>query len=141
MCFSTAPLSLMPSPAPSLPKDYATSIFLRSLKHGRSLTNLDTAPAGSTLTGHAVHKRSARKELPLNQRMDDYHEVARQAIMDYLKDRTTREERKEIIGEAITEWIEKKVTLFGWISIRVIVAMAFGGIVYLWLTNTGWSHK
>lgn len=47
--------------------------------------------------------------------------------------------QKEIIKEAIKEWLNDKVTQFGWFSIRTIAYMLFGALVYGWFATHGWS--
>jgi predicted nucleic-acid-binding protein len=72
--------------------------------------------------------------------MDRHREEMREVIMTYLKDRTSRDERKDIVKEALTEWLDKKASELGWLSFRTVVLVIFAGCVYLWLVYNGW-HK
>lgn len=46
---------------------------------------------------------------------------------------------KEIVKEAIKEWLNEKVTQFGWFSIKTIFYLFVAAIGYLWITSHGWS--
>ena len=47
----------------------------------------------------------------------------------------TKDEQKEILKEAIEEWLDKRVNSFGWWSIKTIAAAVFGYLVYFLVTN------
>ena len=54
----------------------------------------------------------------------------------------SRTERKAIIKEAITEWMDQKFMELGIWTFRGIMAMGFGILVYMVLTTNGWvQHK
>jgi hypothetical protein len=46
---------------------------------------------------------------------------------------------KDIVKEAIKEWLNEKVTEFGWFSIKTILYACVAAVGYLWLTSHGWS--
>ena len=50
----------------------------------------------------------------------------------------SREERKKIIKEAITEWMDGKFLELGIWTFRGMLAMGFGVLVYLVLITNGW---
>lgn len=81
-----------------------------------------------------------REDLPRNDNADEYRAVIREATIEYLRDKTTRAERKEIIKEALTEWIQVKAADLGWLSFRMAIYAIFAGIIYMYLTMNGW-HK
>ena len=47
---------------------------------------------------------------------------------------------KQIIKEAIQEWLDKQFAAFGKWSLVGILTMAMVGLFYLWLSAQGW-HK
>lgn len=47
---------------------------------------------------------------------------------------------KDIVKEALKEWLDEKFSTFGKWSMTGLGAMAVAGITYLWLTSNGW-HK
>lgn len=73
--------------------------------------------------------------------MDKHREEMRDIVMTYLQDRTSRDERKDIIKEALSEWIDKKFSELGWWSFKGIIALIFAGAIYLWLTTNGWHRS
>ena len=86
---------------------------------------------------------SERKDMPLNPEMDVHREATRLAILEYLKN-ITREERKTIVKEAISEWMtdkwnETNGNIMKGLFKAVIVSIA-GAIGYFVLTTNGW-HK
>lgn len=87
-----------------------------------------------------MSSRATREDLPENRDADEYRGVIREATIEYLRDRTTREERKEIIKEALQEWIQAKFADLGWLSFKTVAAMVFAVVIYLWLQHNGW-HK
>lgn len=71
--------------------------------------------------------------------MDKHRELVREIVIGYLRDRTTRDERKEIIKESLNEWMDKKAADLGWMSFRMIVYALLAGVAYIWLMNgSGW---
>ena len=50
----------------------------------------------------------------------------------------SREERKAIVKEAITEWMDGKFLELGIWTFRGIFALAFGVLMYLVLITNGW---
>lgn len=48
------------------------------------------------------------------------------------------EAQKQAVKEALTEWLDAKFAEFGWFSLKAIVAVAFGGLVYAWFVTHGW---
>jgi len=47
--------------------------------------------------------------------------------------------QKEVVKEAIKEWLNEKVTQFGWFSLRTIGYVAIAGLGYAWFVTHGWS--
>ena len=47
--------------------------------------------------------------------------------------------QKEVVKEAIKEWLNEKATQFGWFSIKTIGYVVIAGIGYAWLVTHGWS--
>lgn len=50
----------------------------------------------------------------------------------------TREERKEIVKDAIKEWLNEQVTQFAWWSFRWLLGMVIAGVAYIGLHIKGW---
>lgn len=48
--------------------------------------------------------------------------------------------QKEAVKEALQEWLDKQFATLGRWTFRGICAMGFAGLVYVWLTSSGW-HK
>ena len=71
---------------------------------------------------------------------DEYHRISREAIMEYLRDHTTMEERKVVFKEALNEWMKDRFAEFGWFTAKAIAVLAFGVVMSLWLYFGGW-HK
>jgi hypothetical protein len=46
---------------------------------------------------------------------------------------------KEIVKQAIKEWLNEKVAQFGWFSIRTIFYVFVAGLGYAYLVTHGWS--
>lgn len=46
-------------------------------------------------------------------------------------------ETKEVLKEAIKEWLDDQVKNFGWFAIKTILGLAVIGIVYLGFIGTG----
>ena len=51
----------------------------------------------------------------------------------------SNEIEKQIVKEAIKEWLNEKVTQFGWFSIRTLFYVFVGGLGYAYLSTHGWS--
>lgn len=51
----------------------------------------------------------------------------------------TRAEQKEIVKEAITEWLDGKFLTFGRNVAAMLLVAAFAGAVYLALIGQGWK--
>lgn len=50
-----------------------------------------------------------------------------------------RNEQKQALKEAITEWMDEKFADFGRWTFRGLLVAAFAGAVYLALKGQGWS--
>ena len=50
-----------------------------------------------------------------------------------------KNETKEALKEAIKEYLDEKVTSFGWLSLGVLGAAAVCALLYFILTTNGWS--
>ena len=83
---------------------------------------------------------SERADLPPNPEMDAKHVLYKQALIEYLTTRTGREERKEIVKEAISEWLDDKFKLLGRWTLGGLMASTVALIGYLVLWSNGW-HK
>lgn len=57
-----------------------------------------------------------------------------------MSERVTKPADKEVIKEALEEWLDKKFAQFGRWSLGAILALALAGCVYLALVGQGW-HK
>lgn len=55
-------------------------------------------------------------------------------------DKEDAEEQKRLFKEALSEWLDRKFSEFGYYSVRTIGLVTFGVILWLWLTSNGW-HK
>ncbi len=84
---------------------------------------------------------SKRSDLPLNREMDAHRAAVRYAFLEYLTNRTGREEKKAIFKEALREIFLEGLQEFGWFSLKAIALAAFVAIMYLWLQYSGWTHK
>lgn len=67
---------------------------------------------------------------------DDFKEKLKEAMRE-LRDRET----KAIFKEALKEWLDDQFLKFGRWSFFGLLTMAFGGIVWLYLSSQGWVHK
>lgn len=47
---------------------------------------------------------------------------------------------KEVVKEALKEWLDEKFATFGKWTLRGIAAMLLAGTVFLFMTSNGW-HK
>lgn len=48
---------------------------------------------------------------------------------------------KDIVKEAIKEWLNEKVTQFGWFSLKTIAYAIFAFLGYIWLISHGGITK
>lgn len=46
---------------------------------------------------------------------------------------------KEIVKEAIKEWLNEKAAQFGWFSLKTLGYAFVAGIGYAWFVTHGWS--
>jgi len=61
-------------------------------------------------------------------------EELRLALQDFRKN-----EIKEVVREAIKEWLDQQATMLGKWSLRFILMAALGALTYFILTSNGWS--
>jgi hypothetical protein len=54
---------------------------------------------------------------------------------------SNNEEEKEVLKEALREWLDAKFAEFGKWSLGSIVCAAFIALIYFMLSMNGWSHK
>lgn len=71
---------------------------------------------------------------------DEYRHISKQAIIEYLRDHTSVEERKEVFKAALSEWLKERFAEFGWFSFKSLAVVAFTVVMYMWLYINGW-HK
>lgn len=83
---------------------------------------------------------STRSDLPKNDMADEYRKIVREATIEYLRDKTSRDERKEIIKEALHEWMQAKFAEFGWFSFKTLGVIVISVFVFIYLIMNGW-HK
>jgi hypothetical protein len=50
-----------------------------------------------------------------------------------------REEQKDIIKQAIKEWLDEKAAEFGYFALKTVAVAAFSGLIYLALIGQGWK--
>ena len=81
-----------------------------------------------------------RQQMPPNIEMDAKHEIYKEALIEYLTTKAGRKERKEIVKEAINEWLEDKFTQVGRWTVAGLMAAVVALIGYLVLWSNGW-HK
>ncbi len=51
----------------------------------------------------------------------------------------THDESKEILKEALKEWLDEKLAEFGWFSLKTLAIAGLGALVYFILVMNGWS--
>ncbi len=71
---------------------------------------------------------------------DEYRQLSKQAIIEYLRDHTSVDERKEVFKSALNEWLKERFAEFGWFSFKALAVVAFTVVMYLWIYLNGW-HK
>lgn len=49
-----------------------------------------------------------------------------------------REEMKSIVRDAIREWLTEQLSVFGWWTLRGILAMALAMVLYFSMVKAGW---
>lgn len=52
----------------------------------------------------------------------------------------SRDERKEIVKDAIKEWLNETASAFGWWSLKMLAALFAAGIVIFILWSHGWTR-
>lgn len=53
---------------------------------------------------------------------------------------TDKEAQKEIVKEALKEWLDEQWAAFGKWTARGLAAVAFSALAYWWLTTYGWHR-
>jgi len=71
---------------------------------------------------------------------EEYHKISRDAVLAYLRDHTTVEERKAVFKAALSEWLSERFSEFGWFSTKALGLSLFAVLIWLWLSMNGW-HK
>ena len=71
---------------------------------------------------------------------DEYREISKAAIIEYLRDHTSVDERKAVFKSALNDWLKERFAEFGWFSFKALAVVAFTVVMYLWLFFNGW-HK
>jgi hypothetical protein len=71
---------------------------------------------------------------------DDYRRISKEAILEYLRDHTTVEERKAVFKSALNEWLNDRFSEFGWFSFKALAVVSFSVVMFFWLYLNGW-HK
>ena len=51
------------------------------------------------------------------------------------------DEQKEIIKEALSEWLDKKFSEFGRWSLMALAAFLLAGLTYMIFWSNGWRHN
>lgn len=52
----------------------------------------------------------------------------------------SKEEWKQIVKEALQEWLDKQFAAFGKYSMAAVVSLAMVASAYIWLQNNGWHR-
>ena len=84
---------------------------------------------------------SSRSDLPKNEYEDERHEIYKAALIEYLTTKAGRTERKDIVKEAISEWLDDKFLDVGIWTMRGIAAAMLAALAYAYLTELGWHRK
>lgn len=64
--------------------------------------------------------------------MDDYGNEQRRLQL-------TKDEQKEVVKQAIQEWLDGQFMRFGKYSMGALVSAAIGAMVYMWLMTSGFK--
>lgn len=70
---------------------------------------------------------------PIEEIRTQLHET----LVKYMNDPATKEERRSIIKAAIDEWLNDQFAQFGKWTMRGLVAMLFGALVWIYLQSKG----
>jgi hypothetical protein len=70
---------------------------------------------------------------------DEYRKISKEAVLEYLRDHTTVEERKAVFKAAMSEWLDERFSEFGWFSFKALAVISFSVVMFLWLYMNGWS--
>jgi hypothetical protein len=65
--------------------------------------------------------------------------LLKQAMREVLADGMSEDDRKRIVKEAINEWLDAKLAVFGKWSLTGICAAALALLAYLLLIKAGWK--
>ena len=76
--------------------------------------------------------------MPPNPEMDSVKAAHQEALIKYLTTKAGRDERKEIVKEAITEWLDEKYQMLGKWTLNGLMAAAVALLGYLILWTNGW---
>jgi hypothetical protein len=80
----------------------------------------------------------SRDDMPRNEHEDERHEIYKAALIDYLTTKTGRQERKDIVKEAINEWLNDKYRDVGKWTMHGILAATLAALAYAYLLELGW---
>ncbi len=58
----------------------------------------------------------------------------RAAMLEYLRDKASQDERKAVLKAALNEWFDARFGVV-WFSFQMVVAIIFCYLVYLYLTG------
>jgi hypothetical protein len=83
---------------------------------------------------HTDHPPDRRKQISA----DEYRKISRDAILEYLRDHTTVDERKAVFKSAMSEWLNERFSEFGWFSFKALAVLSFTAVMLLWLYMNGW---
>lgn len=71
--------------------------------------------------------------------MDDLN-LSSVSVSDDEQKETARDDQKEIVKEALKEWLDEKWATFGKWTAKGLATMAFSALVYWWLSTHGWHR-
>ncbi len=83
---------------------------------------------------------ASRDNIPRNEEMDEKHEIYKSALIEYLTTKTGRQERKDIVKEAINEWLNDKYRDVGKWTLHGIIAATLAALAYAYLMEMGWKR-
>lgn len=63
-----------------------------------------------------------------------------QQLPDDEDEEKARDSQKELVKEALKEWLNDQWAAFGKWTAKGIAAMAFSALAYWWLSTHGWHH-